>query len=45
MGTNGAELVAEATVKALAHDINTPGGCNAEFLRDDALLVVVAIQC
>lgn len=44
MGTNGAELVAETTVKALADDINAPGGCNAGFLREDALLVVVAIQ-
>ncbi|MFY0542502.1 hypothetical protein [Nannocystis pusilla] len=44
MGTNGAELVAEATVKALADDIKAPGGCNEEFLRPDALLVVVAIQ-
>jgi hypothetical protein len=44
MGTNGADQVAEATVKALADDINGPGGCNEGFLRDDALLVVVAIQ-
>ncbi|MCY0987870.1 hypothetical protein OV203_12095 [Nannocystis sp. ILAH1] len=44
MGTNGADQVAEATVKALADGINGPGGCNEGFLRDDALLVVVAIQ-
>ncbi|MDC0672438.1 hypothetical protein [Nannocystis radixulma] len=44
MGTNGSDQVAEATVKALADDINAPGGCNEGFLRDDALLVVVAIQ-
>src|SRR5690606_10132320 len=44
MGTNGSDQVAEATVKAVADDINAPGGCNAGFLRDDALLVVVAIQ-
>ncbi|MFZ6179952.1 hypothetical protein [Nannocystis pusilla] len=44
MGTNGAEGVAGATVLALAGDINAPGGCNEGFLREDALLVVVAIQ-
>src|SRR5690606_16635063 len=44
MGINGSEHVAEVTVMALADDINAPGGCNAGFLRDDALLVVVAIQ-
>lgn len=44
LGTNGADQVAEATVKALADDMNAPGGCNEGFLRPDALLVVVAIQ-
>ena len=44
VGTNGAGNVAEVTVMALADEINAPGGCNAGFLRDDALLVVVAIQ-
>ena len=44
VGTDGADLVAEATVKALSNDLNAPGGCNEGFLRDDALLVVVAIQ-
>ncbi|WAS95083.1 hypothetical protein [Nannocystis punicea] len=44
MGTNGGDQVAEATVKALAGDMNAPGGCNEGFLRPDALLFVVAIQ-
>ncbi|WAS90465.1 hypothetical protein [Nannocystis punicea] len=44
LGTNGGAQVAEATVKALADDMNAPGGCNEGFLRPDALLVVVAIQ-
>ncbi|MDC0721423.1 hypothetical protein [Nannocystis bainbridge] len=44
LGTNGADQVAEATVKAVADAINAPGGCNEGFLRPDALLVVVAIQ-
>ncbi|MDC0721531.1 hypothetical protein [Nannocystis bainbridge] len=44
MGTNGADGVAETTVLALADDLDAPGACNEGFLRDDALLVVVAIQ-
>ncbi|MDC0721530.1 hypothetical protein [Nannocystis bainbridge] len=44
MGTNGADGVAETTVLALADDLDAPGACNEGFLREDALLVVVAIQ-
>ncbi|MDC0717751.1 hypothetical protein [Nannocystis bainbridge] len=45
MGTNGSDLVAQVTVAALAEELNeAPGACNEGFLRDDALLVVVAIQ-
>ncbi|MDC0669783.1 hypothetical protein [Nannocystis radixulma] len=44
LGTNGGANVAEATVMALADGMDAPGGCNEGFLRDDALLVVVAIQ-
>ncbi|MCY0991621.1 hypothetical protein OV203_31050 [Nannocystis sp. ILAH1] len=44
MGINGADGVAETTVLALSDDLDGPGGCNEGFLRDDALLVVVAIQ-
>jgi hypothetical protein len=44
VGTSGGALVAEAAVTALADEINAPTGCNAGFLRDDALLVVVVID-
>ncbi|MDC0723205.1 hypothetical protein [Nannocystis bainbridge] len=44
VGTSGGGLVAEAAVSALEDEINAPAGCNAGFLRDDALLVVVAID-
>ncbi|MCY0987024.1 hypothetical protein OV203_07815 [Nannocystis sp. ILAH1] len=44
MGINGADGVAETTILALADDLDGPGGCNEGFLREDALLVVVAIQ-
>ncbi|MBZ5713478.1 hypothetical protein [Nannocystis pusilla] len=45
MGANGSDQVAGVTVMALADELNhAPGACNEGFLRDDALLVVVAIQ-
>lgn len=44
VGLSGDGWVAEAMVKALDPDINGPKGCNAGFLRDDALLVVVLIN-
>ena len=44
VGTNGTGEVAQGAVAAVADDINAPDGCNAGFLRPDALLVVVAIQ-
>ncbi|MDC0719104.1 hypothetical protein [Nannocystis bainbridge] len=44
VGTSGAGVVAEAAVSALKDEINAPAGCNAGFLREDALLVVVAID-
>ncbi|MCY1009311.1 hypothetical protein OV079_27855 [Nannocystis pusilla] len=44
VGTSGGGLVAEAAVSTLRDEINAPAGCNAGFLRDDALLVVVAID-
>ncbi|HEY8375138.1 MAG TPA: hypothetical protein VIK91_01560 [Nannocystis sp.] len=44
VGINGSDEVAEVTVKALADELNAPGGCNEGFLRDDALLFVVAVQ-
>ncbi|MDC0668828.1 hypothetical protein [Nannocystis radixulma] len=45
MGANGSDQVAGVTGMALADEMNhAPGACNEGFLRDDALLVVVAIQ-
>ncbi|WAS99235.1 hypothetical protein [Nannocystis punicea] len=44
VGTSGGGLVAGAAVSSLTDEINAPAGCNAGFLRDDALLVVVAID-
>lgn len=44
LGIDGAEGVAETSVLALNDELNAEGGCHAGFLRDDALLVVVAIQ-
>lgn len=42
VGTAGApnERPVDATIAALAPEINAPGGCNAGFLREDAILVV-----
>ena len=39
-----AERPMEAMVAALGDEINGPGGCNQDFLRDDAILVVVFIS-
>ncbi|MFY0539530.1 hypothetical protein [Nannocystis pusilla] len=44
VGTSGGSRVAEAAVSTLTDEINAPAGCNAGFLRNDALLVVVAID-
>ncbi|MDC0720854.1 hypothetical protein [Nannocystis bainbridge] len=44
VGIDGAANVAEVTVKAVASELNSVGSCNAGFLRDDALLVVVVVQ-
>lgn len=45
VGTSGGiPKPAEAMVKALSPDFNEPGGCNAGFLRDDALLVVTILS-
>lgn len=34
----------DALVAAMASEINAPGGCNAGFLRDDAILVITFIS-
>ncbi len=42
--SGGNPPMGDALIAALAPDINAEGGCNAGFLRDDALLVVVLIK-
>ena len=41
---NPAERPMDAIVAAVAPGINAPGGCNAGFLRDDAILVITFIS-
>ena len=43
VGTSGYGLLGEAMTRALYPEINAPGGCNAGFLRKDALLMVTFI--
>lgn len=42
--SGGKSFMGETLVAALEHEINDTGGCNAGFLRDDALLVVTMIS-
>jgi hypothetical protein len=44
VGINGAGKLGEALTAAMQKNINDPGGCNAGFLREDALLMVTFIQ-
>lgn len=45
VGFNGnVPTLGDALVTALSPETNAPGGCNAGFLRDDALLVVAMIS-
>ncbi|MBA3549831.1 MAG: hypothetical protein H0T76_25410 [Nannocystis sp.] len=44
VGSSGSSWVAEAMVAALHSNINDPGGCNPDFLRKDALLMVTLIS-
>ncbi len=45
VGVSGGDPpMGDALIAALDHKINAEGGCNAGFLRDDALLVVVLIN-
>ena len=44
VGTSGDNVIGEALVAALSYNLNKPGGCNAGFLREDALLVVTIIS-
>ncbi|MBK8260009.1 MAG: hypothetical protein IPK80_01575 [Nannocystis sp.] len=43
LGISGRDLMGEALTMAMKPEINAPGGCNAGFLRDDALLMVTFI--
>jgi hypothetical protein len=45
VGTGGDndEKMMEATLGAISAELNAPGACNAGFMRDDALLVMVLI--
>ena len=43
LGISGTDLMGEALTMAMKPEINAPGGCNAGFLRDDALLMVTFI--
>ena len=43
LGISGTDLMGEALTMAMKPEYNAPGGCNAGFLRDDALLMVTFI--
>jgi len=43
LGISGYDLMGEALTMAMKPEINAPDGCNAGFLRDDALLMVTFI--
>ncbi|MCY1056628.1 hypothetical protein [Nannocystis sp. SCPEA4] len=40
VGGYGGDRLGEAFVRAIHPDLNAPGGCNAGFLREDAILMV-----
>lgn len=40
VGGSGGDTLGATLVAAMSPDINGPGGCNEDFLRDDALLVL-----
>ena len=44
VGTNVSDRVGDAVVGAVSYKLNIDGGCNAGFLRDDALLMVTLIS-
>jgi len=43
VGTSGDDRAGDALVEAVSYKFNIAGGCNAGFLRDDALLMVTLI--
>lgn len=44
VGSSGRDWMGEALTAAVKSGLNGPGGCNAGFLRDDALLMVTLIS-
>ena len=44
VGSSGGDWIGEALTAAVKPAINGPGGCNAGFLREDALLMVTLIS-
>lgn len=44
IGGSGSGKLGEALTAAFTHQIAGPGGCNDDFLRDDALLVVTLLD-
>ena len=44
VGSSGRDWLGEALTAALSPELRQPGGCNAGFLRDDALLVVTLVS-
>ena len=44
VGTSGWKSLGQALTAAVQKNINDPGGCNAGFLREDALLMVTTIS-
>jgi hypothetical protein len=44
VGNDGYDLLGQALTAAVQKSINDPGGCNAGFLRKDALLMVTLIS-
>jgi len=44
VGWSGSNLIGDAVIASVKPAINADGGCNAGFLRDDALLVIVMIS-
>ena len=43
VGVSGGDRIGEAIVAAMSPELNAEGGCNAGFLRDDALLMITTV--
>ena len=43
VGVSGSGKVGDALAASLSHQLSGPGGCNDDFLRDDALLMVTLL--